>query len=78
MGFDININGFLMDNRLVASRTLSGRDGITLHECFNGLESWFEIHTKHDEHFKTVQMLETNDLNTAKKLFIERIKDNGN
>lgn len=71
---DIKINDLLLANNAVLRKIVAGRNGISLHECFNGLESWFEIKTMTSETGFYVEMIDTTDLNKAKELFYKKLK----
>lgn len=73
---DIKIDGFLMDNRCILNKIIAGREGVTLYECRNGLETWFEIHTRHDGNYKSVEILETDNIDLAKKKLYTILKGN--
>ena len=68
----IDLAAILANNGMIASKTVSGRGKMTLRECYSGLETWFEIVTKHDDGYSVIY-IDTENIDVAKKEFLKRV-----
>lgn len=71
---NISVNDFLIANRIVAYRTIAGKGNKTLREVTDGIDAWYEIKTRYDDHSYSSKILDNRTLKQAKELFLKEIK----